>query len=313
MMEEVTGRFIRAQDEGGAYMRALREMRQGRKETEWPPFLFPVPEGTGLRLPHSVSGLFGARRYMEDPVLGCRLHELTEAVLCNEGEDIRDIFSGNGAVVMAFRSSMTLFDAVSPGDVFARALAAFFGGCGDPWTLELISKDKDFYGADSALRRHKVGGYDDRGFFEDGVWEAEQIPREARMPTLLDLVLKGESMTGMVRHYIYWKDFSGYRLSAVASCIRHHSLSLRQAVTAALSEQGRKELAGAVARTFDGSVLDACDTSPLSAAEMFDRMVATFRSEPEAGRVLDRIAGDSLLNKEKYPPRKGIRGGGVYC
>lgn len=313
MMEEVTDRFIRAQDEGGAYMRALREMRQGRKETEWPPFLFPVPEGTGLRLPHSVSGLFEARRYIEDPVLGCSLHELTEAVLCNEGEDIRDIFSGSGAVVMAFRSSMTLFDAVSPGDVFARALAAYFDGCGDPWTLELISKDKDFYGAESALRRYSVGGYDDRGFFEDGVWEAEQIPREARMPTLLDLVLKGESMTGMVRHYLYWKDFSGYRLSAVASCIRHHSLSLRQAVTAALSEQGRKELAGAVARTFDGSVLDACDTSPLSAAEMFDRMVATFRSEPVASGVLDRIAGDSLLNREKYPPRKGIRGGGVYC
>lgn len=313
MMEEVTGRFIHAQDESGAYLRALREMRQGRKETEWPPFLFPVPEGTGLRLPHSVSGLFGARRYMEDPVLGCRLHELTEAVLCNEGEDIRDIFSGNGAVVMAFRSSMTLFDAVSPGDVFARALAAFFGGCGDPWTLELISKEKEFYSADSALRRYGVGGYDDRGFFESGICEAEEIPSGTRMPTMLDLVLKGEGMTGMVRHHLYWKDFSDYRLSSVASCLRHYCIELRQAMIGACSAHGDKNLSVRIAHNFDSSVLDGCDGGPLAAAEMFDRMVATFRSEPVASGVLDRIAGDSLLNREKYPTRKGIRGGGVYC
>ena len=68
-----------------------------------------------------------------------------------------------------------------------------------------------------------------------------------------------------------------------------------------------------IARTFDGSVLMDCDESPLAAAEMFDRMVETFRSEQETRVLLEGIAMDSLLNREKYPLLKGNRERGVYC
>jgi len=313
MMEEVTGRFIRAQDEGGIHRRALAEMREGRKLTEWPSCIFPMVQGPGERRPFAIDGLFGARRYMDDLTLRDRLCEITEAVLDHSDRDIREIFDGRGADVMMFHSSVTLFDAAAPDHVFNRAIRDFFGGIGDPWTLSIISKEKEFYSADSALRRYGVGGYDDRGFFESGICEAEEIPSGTRMPTMLDLVLKGEGMTGMVRHHLYWKDFSDYRLSSVASCLRHYCIELRHAMIGACSAHGDKNLSVRIAHNFDSSVLDGCDGGPLAAAEMFDRMVATFRSEPEACRVLDRIAGDSLLNREKYPPRKGIRRWGVYC
>ena len=306
-------RFILAQDEDGIYGRALAEMREGRKLTEWPSCIFPVVQGPGERRPFAIDGLFGARRYMDDLTLRDRLCEITEAVLDHSDRDIREIFDGRGADVMMFRSSVTLFDAAAPDHVFSRAIRDFFDGSGDPWTLSCISKEKEFYNADSALRRYGVGGYDDRGFFESGICEAEEIPSGTRMPTMLDLVLKGEGMTGMVRHHLYWKDFSDYRLSSIASCLRHYCIELRHAMIDACSARGDKELSVRIARTFDGSVLMDCDESPLAAAEMFDRMVETFRSEQETRVLLEGIAMDSLLNREKYPLPKGNRGRGVYC
>ena len=46
------------------------------------------------------------------------------------------IFGGIDA--MKVRSSMTLFDALSPDDVFAKVLDAFFDGERDERTLELL-------------------------------------------------------------------------------------------------------------------------------------------------------------------------------
>lgn len=297
MMEWELERFILAQDEDGTYGRALTEMREGRKQTEWSPCVFPVVQGPGERRPFAIDGLFGARQYMDVPTLRDRLCEITEAVLDHSDMDIREIFDGRGADVMMFRSSVTLFDAAAPDHVFSRAIRDFFDGSGDSWTHSCISKEKEFYNADSALRRYGVGGYDDRGFFESGIYEAEEIPSGARMPTLLDLVFKGEWMTGMVRHHLYWKDFSDYRLSSIASCLRHYCIELRHAMIDACSAGGDKKLSVRIARTFDGSVLDGCDESPLAAAEMFDRMVETFRSDQQSRVFLEEIAGGSLIGK----------------
>lgn len=42
---------------------------------------------------------------------------------------------------MKLRSSMTLFDAASPGDIFAQVLDTFYGGKRDPMTLELLKRN----------------------------------------------------------------------------------------------------------------------------------------------------------------------------
>jgi uncharacterized protein (DUF1810 family) len=59
-------------------------------------------------------------------------------VLKHTDSSIRTIMGG-GIDVKKFKSSMTLFDAVSPNDIFAKALETFYGGERDNKTLEMIT------------------------------------------------------------------------------------------------------------------------------------------------------------------------------
>lgn len=132
-------RFIDAQRY--AYEFALAEMEAGRKTSHWIWYIFPQIKGLGHSYNanyYGLSGLDEAREYLDHPVLGQRLREITRAVLAHAEKDIYDIM-GARVDALKFRSSMTLFDMVSPNDVFARALDAFFSGVRDMRTLELIS------------------------------------------------------------------------------------------------------------------------------------------------------------------------------
>lgn len=76
--------------------------------------------------------------YLAHPALGQRLRDITRVVLTHAGKDIREVM-GSGLDAMKFKSSMTLFDAVSPGDVFGQALDTFFEGKRDQRTLEILN------------------------------------------------------------------------------------------------------------------------------------------------------------------------------
>ena len=120
---------------------ALEEMRAGEKRSHWIWYVFPQMKGLG----HSPNAQFygivdleEARAYLAHPVLGARLREITQEVLRHAD---RDIFSIMGWEIDArkFKSSMTLFDAVSPDDIFAQALDVFFAGRRDRRTLAALS------------------------------------------------------------------------------------------------------------------------------------------------------------------------------
>ena len=64
------------------------------------------------------------------------LREITRALLQNRGESAVDILGGIDAVKV--RSCMTLFDAVSPDDIFQEVLEAFYGGTYDKMTLDYM-------------------------------------------------------------------------------------------------------------------------------------------------------------------------------
>ena len=69
-------RFVQAQDDGGTYDQALRELRAGRKHSHWMWFVFPQVAGLGrseMARRYAVSDLPEARAYLADPVLGQRL------------------------------------------------------------------------------------------------------------------------------------------------------------------------------------------------------------------------------------------------
>ena len=135
-------RFVEAQDTEpfGDYNQALAEMRTGQKRGHWIWYIFPQMRGLG-HSPNSytfgISGLEEAKAYLAHEVLGPRLREITEAVLEQAGEPA-DVLMGWEIDAMKLRSSMTLFDAASPDDIFGEVLDAFFDGGRCRLTLSLL-------------------------------------------------------------------------------------------------------------------------------------------------------------------------------
>lgn len=134
-------RFVTAQDSGGAYRRALAELRAGRKASHWMWFVFPQLAGLGssaMARQYAISGLDEARAYLRHPVLGPRLRECAGAVAAAERTSASDIFGYVDA--MKLRSCMTLFAAAVPAEpVFAAVLDRYFGGEPDQASLDRLA------------------------------------------------------------------------------------------------------------------------------------------------------------------------------
>ncbi len=131
-------RFVLAQI--GVYEGALAEMEEGKKESHWMWFVFPQLAGLGeseIAREYAISGLDEARAYLDHPVLGERLLEVSRAVLQIEGATAREIFGTPDD--MKLRSSATLFAQLSePGSIFHQLLERFFDGEPDERTIELL-------------------------------------------------------------------------------------------------------------------------------------------------------------------------------
>ena len=132
-------RFLDGQRFG--YETALKEMIAGEKRNHWIWYIFPQIKGLG-HSPNShlygVKDLDEAKAYLAHPVLGARLREITNVVLSHADKGIHTIM-GSWLDAMKFKSSMTLFDAASPGDIFDKALEVFFEGKRDKRTLEILN------------------------------------------------------------------------------------------------------------------------------------------------------------------------------
>jgi uncharacterized protein (DUF1810 family) len=131
-------RFLDAQ--APVYPRVLDELRRGRKQSHWMWFIFPQFAGLGhspMAQRFAIAGRDEALAYLGHAILGSRLRECTVLVNAIEGRGIREILGSPDD--MKFRSSMTLFNAVSSDPLFAAALSKFYGGTPDDRTLELLS------------------------------------------------------------------------------------------------------------------------------------------------------------------------------
>jgi uncharacterized protein (DUF1810 family) len=133
-------RFVRAQNSGGTYDDAVRELTAGRKTSHWMWFVFPQIEGlgrSGMAQRYAIASLDEARAYLAHPVLGDRLRKCAEIVAGLNGT-AEAIFGGIDAVKL--RSSMTLFAAVAgPGSVFETVLERYYGGAADPQTTRILA------------------------------------------------------------------------------------------------------------------------------------------------------------------------------
>jgi uncharacterized protein (DUF1810 family) len=133
-------RFVEAQEAGGTFDRALRELRAGRKTSHWMWFVFPQVAGLGhssMAQAYAVASLDEARDYLAHPVLGPRLRECTAAVLAHTDRSAEQIFGGVDALKL--RSSMTLFARADPEQpAFQAVLEAFYAGEPDGRTDQLL-------------------------------------------------------------------------------------------------------------------------------------------------------------------------------
>ncbi|MBQ5838973.1 MAG: DUF1810 domain-containing protein [Bacteroidaceae bacterium] len=130
-------RFVQAQNY--MYKQALEEIEDGYKQSHWIWYIFPQLASLGHSSNakyYGISGYDEAEAYLNHPILGTRLREVTNALLSHRGQDVNDIFGGLDA--MKVRSCMTLFDAVSPGDIFKKVISVFYNGIYDKRTLDYM-------------------------------------------------------------------------------------------------------------------------------------------------------------------------------
>jgi uncharacterized protein (DUF1810 family) len=133
-------RFVDAQ--APVYRQVVSELRAGRKRSHWMWFIFPQVAGLGhSEMAHrfAVSSPDEASAYFAHDVLGSRLVECTGLV--------NNILSGTITEILGqpddqkFRSSMTLFEAISKDPVFTAAIERYYSER-DQATLEIVARWK---------------------------------------------------------------------------------------------------------------------------------------------------------------------------
>lgn len=130
-------RFLEAQDFFWGH--AFQEIQDGLKSSHWIWFIFPQLAILGHSKKSKLYGISGydeAVAYLNHPILGERLRLITRALLTHQDKAISEIF--DGVDVLKVRSCMTLFDAVSPNDIFDEVLKVFYNGISDKRTLDYM-------------------------------------------------------------------------------------------------------------------------------------------------------------------------------
>jgi uncharacterized protein (DUF1810 family) len=133
-------RFIRAQDEGATYERAVAELRAGRKTSHWMWFVFPQIAGLGrspMAQRYAIATLDEARAYLAHPLLGPRLLDCARILTELTGRTAREVLGETDA--MKLRSSMTLFAHAAPDEpLFGEVLDLYFDGIRDEATEQRL-------------------------------------------------------------------------------------------------------------------------------------------------------------------------------
>ena len=123
-------RFVKAQDSGGTYHQAVRELRNGRKTSHWMWFIFPQIAGLGrsaMAQAFAISDLAEAQAYLRHPMLGPRLVECAGIVASHRGLTAEQIIGGIDSIKL--RSSMTLFAHADPEQpVFRQVIDQYYDG-----------------------------------------------------------------------------------------------------------------------------------------------------------------------------------------
>lgn len=137
-------RFSEAQQtEYSNYEVALDEIKAGKKTSHWIWYIFPQLRCLGRSSRAHYYGIADrdeAERYLNDGTLGPRIREIAEALLAHRDKTALEILGWTDAVKV--RSCMTMFDCLSPNDIFGEVLDAFYRGKRCARTLEVMRQEE---------------------------------------------------------------------------------------------------------------------------------------------------------------------------
>jgi uncharacterized protein (DUF1810 family) len=141
-MNEGLERFIKAQEIN--YEIALSEIQAGQKRSHWMWYIFPQISGLGfseISQRFAIHDLDEAKEYLNHPILGNRLREISETLLRHKESSATPIFGRPDNLKL--KSCMTLFELASEEEenVFRKVLEQFFNGIADEKTVKLIGKN----------------------------------------------------------------------------------------------------------------------------------------------------------------------------
>ena len=132
-------RFVDAQHM--VYANVVGELGRGEKRSHWMWFIFPQIAGLGfssMAQRFAIASPEEATAYLAHEVLGPRLRDCTRLVLDVRNKTAHDIFGSPDD--LKFRSSMTLFGAVSDDPLFGEAIAKYYAGEKDQATLDILAR-----------------------------------------------------------------------------------------------------------------------------------------------------------------------------
>lgn len=284
-------RFVTAQDAYDSYNIALKEIEDGRKKSHWMWYVFPQIQGLGhsiMSQKYSIKSLLEANAYLYHDILGTRLYEVMDALPIYG--DAEEIFGELDA--MKLRSCLTLFDLVSPNEIFADFLENYFNGERCQKTLKIVSSELSYYQGDDAFKRNGI--YEVQRAFLEGTDGSDQLTFNNRIGTLLDLMSRGETMRMLISRYLWIKsDFSVNRVSDIKIRLLGYMESLFQKIAyVAKDETLINEMNG----TYNRYVW-AEDYQLFQIADAFDEFLKDHCDDTRVKPVIDSFIKDSLCQQ----------------
>ena len=285
------GRFVTAQDAYDSYNTALKEIEDGRKTSHWMWYVFPQIQGLGhsiMSQKYSIKSLLEASAYLYHDILGKRLYEVMDALPIYG--DAEEIFGKVDA--MKLRSCLTLFDLVSPKDIFADFLDNYYNGERCQKTLKIVSSELSYYQGDDAFKRNGI--YEVQRAFLEGTDGSDQLTFNNRIGTLLDLMSRGETMRMLISRYLWIKsDFSVNRVSD----IKHWLLCSMRSIFQKIANEAKdkvlfNEMNGIYCR-YEMSE----DYKLFQIADAFDEFLRNYSDDTRVKPVIDSFIKDSLCKQ----------------
>ena len=125
------------------YQKALQEIKSGKKTSHWMWYIFPQIKGLGntdyAKL-YAIQNLAEAKEYINHPILGAHLLEISWELIKLPSDDAFEIFGKPDN--RKLKSCMTLFAQVSDNPVFTKVLDKFYEGEMDQKTLDILALDQ---------------------------------------------------------------------------------------------------------------------------------------------------------------------------